>query len=62
MLAYFSVIGSPDLLKIAPNSGAYRLTGDLDSIWSLTMTKNWRMTFCVNDALGIEDLDREDYH
>jgi proteic killer suppression protein len=62
MLAYLSVIASPKELKIPPNFGAHRLTGDRDGIWSLTITKNWRMTFRVNDALGIEDLDLEDYH
>jgi toxin HigB-1 len=62
MLAYLSVIASPEELKIPPNYGAHRLTGDLDGIWSLTVTKNWRMTFRVNDALGIVDLDLEDYH
>ena len=62
MLAYLSLIGSPDELHLPPNYGAHRLTGDLDGIWSLTVTKNWRMTFRVNDALGIVDLDLEDYH
>lgn len=62
MLAYLSVIGSPDELKIPPNYGAHELTGDLEGTWSLTVTRNWRMTFRVNDALGIEDLDLEDYH
>ena len=62
MLAYLSVIGSPEELKIPPNYGAHRLTGDLDGIWSLTLTKNWRMTFWINDALGTEDLDLKDYH
>ena len=62
MLAYLSVISSLEELHIPPNYGAHRLTGDLSCIWSLTVTKNWRMTFRVNDALAIEDLDLEDYH
>ena len=62
MLAYLSVIGSPNELKIPPNYGAHELSGDLEGTWSLTVTRNWRMTFRVNDALGIEDLDLEDYH
>ncbi len=28
----------------------------------LTVTKNWRMTFRLNAALAIEDMDLEDYH
>jgi proteic killer suppression protein len=62
MLAYLSVISSLEELHIPPNYGAHRSTGDLSGIWSLTVTKNWRMTFRVNDALAIEDLDLEDYH
>lgn len=62
MLAYLVAIGSPEELKIPPNFGAHQLTGDRKGEWSLTVTKNWRMTFRVNDALAIEDMDLEDYH
>ncbi len=62
MLAYLSAIESTEELRIPPNYGAHQLTGDLSGIWSLTVTKNWRMTFRVNDALSIEDVDMEDYH
>jgi len=30
--------------------------------WALTVTKNWRMTFRINAAGAIEDMDLEDYH
>ena len=62
MLAWISVIESPDELKIPPNFGAHMLTGDRAGIWSLTVTRNWRMTFRINAALAVEDLDLEDYH
>ena len=62
MLAYLSAIEAADELLIPPNFGAHRLTGDRAGTWSLTVTKNWRMTFRVNDAGGIEDLNLEDYH
>ncbi len=62
MLAYLSAIETVDELSIPPNFGAHRLTGDRAGTWSLTVTKNWRMTFRVNDAGGIEDLNLEDYH
>ncbi|WP_426012498.1 hypothetical protein [Caulobacter sp. DWR2-3-1b2] len=45
----------------ARRSGAHQLTGDREGVWSLTVTKNWRMTFRIDDALAIEDMDREDY-
>ena len=62
MLAYLSVIDKVDELKIPPNYGAHELTGNRRGTWSLTVTKNWRMTFRVNDEGNIEDLDLEDYY
>ena len=62
MLAYLDAIVSPEELYVPPNFGAHQLTGDRAGIWSLTVTKSWRMTFRVNKALGIEDMDLEDYH
>jgi toxin HigB-1 len=62
MLAWISVIESPDELTIPPNFGAHLLTGDRAGVWSLTVTRNWRMTFRINAAQAVEDLDLEDYH
>jgi toxin HigB-1 len=62
MLAYIDAIGTEEELKVPPNFGAHRLTGDRKGEWSLIVTKNWRMTFCVNAAGAIEDMDLEDYH
>lgn len=41
---------------------AHQLTGDRKGTWSLTVTRNWRITFDVNDENEIENLDFEDYH
>jgi toxin HigB-1 len=62
MLAYISAAGSVEELKVPPNYGAHELTGDRKGTWSLTVTKNWRMTFWVNAEGNIENLDLEDYH
>ena len=62
MLAYIDSIGIAEELRVPPNYGAHELTGDRKGEWSLTVTKNWRMTFRVNDAGAIEDMDLEDYH
>ena len=62
MLAWLSAIEAAEELKVPPNYGAHQLTGDRDGLWSLVVTKNWRMTFRINAALAIEDLDLEDYH
>lgn len=62
MLAYLSVIDAIEELRTPPNYGAHELTGDLRGIWSLTVTKNWRMTFRIDDAGRIADMNLEDYH
>jgi toxin HigB-1 len=62
MLAYVDATGAAEELRIPPNYGAHQLTGDRKGEWALTVTKNWRMTFRVNAAGAIEDMDLEDYH
>jgi proteic killer suppression protein len=62
MLAYLAAIEAEEELKVPPNFGAHRLTGDRKGEWSLTATKSWRLTFRINEAGAIEDLDLEDYH
>lgn len=62
MLAYLDAIASADELFAPPNFGAHQLTGDRAGVWSLTVTRNWRLTFRINDALEIEGMDLEDYH
>ena len=62
MLAYIDAIETADELRLPPNFGAHQLTGDRKGEWALTVTKNWRMTFRVNAAGAIEDMDLEDYH
>lgn len=62
MIAYLAAIDSVDELRIPPNWGAHELTGDRAGTWSLTVTKNWRMTFRMTDEGTVADLDLEDYH
>ncbi len=62
MLAYLGAIDDAVELRTPPNFGAHQLTGDRAGQWSLTVTKNWRMTFRINAQNAIEDMDLEDYH
>jgi proteic killer suppression protein len=62
MLAYLIAIEDEEGLKVPPNYRAPQLTGDRAGTWSLTVTRNWRMTFRVNATPAIEDMDLEDYH
>lgn len=48
-------------LRTVPGWKAHMLTGDRKGSWSLFVTKNWRMTFSIDDA-EIVDLNYEDYH
>ena len=62
MLAYLDAIEAAEELRVPPNFGAHQLTGDRKGEWSLFVTKNWRMTFRVNTAGAVENMDLEDYH
>ena len=62
MLTY--IVNSRDFeeLKLQPNYGLHALTGDRAGSWSMTVTKNWRMTFTKIDEHSVADLDLEEYH
>jgi toxin HigB-1 len=62
MLSYIDAIASEEELFVPPNFGAHKLKGGRNGEWTLTVTPNWRLTFRVNDAGAIEDMDLEDYH
>ena len=62
MIAYLAAIETVDELQAPPNWGAHKLSGDRAGNWSLTVTKNWRMTFSITGEGAIADLDLEDYH
>ena len=62
MIAYLVAIEAVDELKVPPNYGAHELGGDRAGTWSLTVTRNWRMTFQLDEEDRIMNLDLEDYH
>ncbi len=50
-------------LRDIPSWKAHQLTGDRKGTWSLTVTRNWRITFRINQTeKEILDLNYEDYH
>jgi toxin HigB-1 len=50
-------------LQTIPSWRAHQLTGDRKGLWSLTVSRNWRITFRFDEVeLEIVDLDCEDYH
>ena len=50
-------------LRTVPSWKAHQLTGNRKGTWSLSVTRNWRITFRIDQAeIEIIDLDYEDYH
>lgn len=62
MLTFIIDAETLDELNTPPNYGLHRLTGDRAGTWAMTVTRNWRMTFALDDQGAIIDLDLEDYH
>ena len=62
MLVWLDAIEQIDELYVPPNYGAHILKGDRAGVWSLTLNRNWRMTFEISDLMTIENLELEDYH
>jgi proteic killer suppression protein len=48
-------------LRQLPHWKAHQLTGDRKGTWSLHVTRNWRLTFRIEDD-EIKDVNFEDYH
>jgi toxin HigB-1 len=62
MLAFIAATASLDELARPPNYGLHRLTGNRAGTWSMTVTRNWRLTFTVTQTGAVADLNLEDYH
>jgi proteic killer suppression protein len=63
ILSFLQDMEQADELQGIPGWRAHQLTGDRKGVWSLTVRRNWRITFRVDEVeLEILDLDYEDYH
>ncbi|WBX83784.1 type II toxin-antitoxin system RelE/ParE family toxin [Sphingosinicella microcystinivorans] len=62
MLAYMDAAEDLEELASPPNFGLHELTGDRKGSWSMTVTRNWRLTFRIDDEGALIDMDLEDYH
>ncbi|MEK7754561.1 MAG: type II toxin-antitoxin system RelE/ParE family toxin [Acidobacteriota bacterium] len=63
MLAYLDDMGDQEELRSLPAWKAHNLTGGRKGIWSLHVTRNWRLTFRIDTAESeIRDVNFEDYH
>lgn len=61
MLAFMDAMRTTAELRDLPRWGAHRLTGNRKGTWSLSVTRNWRLTFEEHEN-ELELLDLEDYH
>ena len=63
MLAFLDDMQEPEELHALPTWKARTLTGDRKGTWSLSVTRNRRLTFRIDTAeLEICDLNLKDYH
>ena len=63
MVSFLQDMEKEDELRTVPSWKAHLLSGSRKGTWSLFVTKNWRMTFQIDqDEIEIIDLDYEDYH
>jgi toxin HigB-1 len=63
IVSFLQDMESPTELRSIPAWKAHQLGGDRKGTWSLSVTRNWRITLQIDPKEGeIIDLDYEDYH
>jgi toxin HigB-1 len=63
MFAFLDAMESPEELRTLTAWKVHTLTGDRKGTWSLSVTRNRRLTFRINEAEPeIYDVNLEDYH
>ncbi len=62
MFAYLDNMEDPEELRALTAWKVHTLTGDRKGIWSLSVTRNRRLTFRINAEREICDVNLEDYH
>ena len=63
IVSFLQGMETEEELRTVQTWPAHVLIGNRKGIWSLFVTKNWRMTFRIDrDEIEIIDLDYEDYH
>ena len=63
MLTFLDAMTEAGELRSIAVWKAHQLSGDRRGTWSLHVTKNWRLTFWIDQAdAEICDLNFEDYH
>jgi proteic killer suppression protein len=61
MLTFLQDMKELETLRVFPLWKAHQLTGERKGVWSLHVTRNWRLTFQIEKG-EIWDVNYEDYH
>lgn len=61
MMTFLQDMKDPETLRVFPLWKAHLLIGERKGVWSLRVTRNWRLTFQIKNG-EIWDVDYEDYH
>jgi len=63
MLGFLDAMEDPEELRTIMVWKVHTMTGDRKGTWSLSVTRNRRLTFCIGTAEPeIYDVNLEDYH
>jgi proteic killer suppression protein len=62
ILGFLEAMTDAEELRAPPKWAAHQLAGDRKGTWSLTVTRNWRLTFRIDGDGVLQALDFEDYH
>lgn len=63
ILAFLQDMEDPEELRVFASWKAHTLGGDRKGVWSLHVTRNWRLTFEVDRVeREIVNVNLEDYH
>lgn len=62
MFFFLDAIQDAEELRTVATWRVHKLTGDREGTWSLSVTRNRRVTFRITEAREICDVNLEDYH
>ena len=63
ILAFMQDMENAEELRTVPSWKTHLMTGDRKGTWSLYVSRNWRITFRIDETeTEIIELDYEDYH
>jgi toxin HigB-1 len=62
MFGFLDTMQEAEELRALTSWKVHTLTGDRKGTWSLSVTRNRRLTFTINEEPEICDVNLEDYH